>query len=352
MPNNPTHLPLIITGAAGWLGRALSAHVAHNADGLGVSQLIALVRNSEEEVLLQSSLPKDNNLDLRILTGDVTNTSDIDRLFSSSSGAFDLVHTAGIIHPKKIPDLFAVNETATKNIMQRALHRGARRVVHISSNSPFGNNPHTQDTFRADEPFNPYLAYGASKMGGEIAVQESVSQGLNAVIVRPPWFYGPFQPARQTTFFSMVKSGKFPVFGDGAQRRSMVFIDNLVDGVCRARAWEGEPGRGWWIADTQAYRVSEIVETVGRALTDEGHTVKKNRLRLPHLLGQVAETADGFIQRTGRYVQQVHVLGEMNKTIACDISSATHDLGYVPAVSLYEGMRRSIRWCAQQGIEL
>jgi hypothetical protein len=32
-------------------------------------------------------------------------------------------------------------------------------------------------------------------------------------IVRPPWFYGPFQPPRQTTFFRMVRNGKFPVIG-------------------------------------------------------------------------------------------------------------------------------------------
>ena len=42
----------------------------------------------------------------------------------------------------------------------------------------------------------------------------------------------------------------------------------------------------------------------------------------------------------------------MNHTIACDISATRRDLGYEPRVALYEGMRRSIRWCAQQGIEL
>ena len=38
--------------------------------------------------------------------------------------------------------------------------------------------------------------------------------------------------------------------------------------------------------------------------------------------------------------------------IACDIAETTSEIGYVPRVELYEGMRRSIRWCAEQGIEL
>ena len=45
-----------------------------------------------------------------------------------------------------------------------------RRVVHVSSNSPFGANPHRRDTFRNDEPYHPYLGYGRSKMRAELRV--------------------------------------------------------------------------------------------------------------------------------------------------------------------------------------
>jgi nucleoside-diphosphate-sugar epimerase len=112
------------------------------------------------------------------------------------------------------------------------------------------------------------------------------------------------------------------------------------------------PGRGWWIADDHAYTINEIVETVGRALSAEGFDVKPNRFRLPAPAGRMAERADALLQRTGRYVQAVHVLGEMDKTIACDISVARTELGYHPDVELEEGMRRSIRWCLDQGLAL
>jgi nucleoside-diphosphate-sugar epimerase len=62
--------------------------------------------------------------------------------------------------------------------------------------------------------------------------------------------------------------------------------------------------------------------------------------------------ADRMVQGLGRYQQQLHVLGEMNHTIACDISATCRDLGYNPSVELYDGMRRSIRWCVAEGIEL
>ena len=222
----------------------------------------------------------------------------------------------------------------------------------MSSNSPFGVNVHRTDTFRNDEPYAPYYGYGRSKMQAELRVLDAVAGGLDAVIVRPPWFYGPFQPARQTTFFRMVRTGKFPVIGDGRQRRSMVHVDNLVQGVVRAELTPTEPGRGWWIADAEPYEVNDIVATVGRALRAEGFDVVPNKVRLPAIAGRVAERADALIQRRGRYVQQVHVLGEMDKTIACDISAARAELGYEPTVALEEGMRQSIRWCVAQGLEL
>jgi nucleoside-diphosphate-sugar epimerase len=142
------------------------------------------------------------------------------------------------------------------------------------------------------------------------------------------------------------------VFAGGSQSRSMVYVDNLVQGVVRAELTEAAPGSSWWIADERPYTVSEIVGTVGRALVDEGFVVSPNRIRVPDVVARVAELADGTLQRTGRYHQQVHVLGEMNKNIACDISAAQRELGYSPEVALYEGMRRSIRWCVSQGLQL
>jgi nucleoside-diphosphate-sugar epimerase len=132
----------------------------------------------------------------------------------------------------------------------------------------------------------------------------------------------------------------------------MVYVDNLVEGVLLAELVPTPPGRAWWIADARPYTVNEIVATVGRALTDEGFDVRPNRARVPDVVGRLAESADALVQRTGRYHQQIHVLGEMNKSIACTVDAARSELGYEPSIELYEGMRRSIRWCVEQGLEL
>jgi nucleoside-diphosphate-sugar epimerase len=62
-----------------------------------------------------------------------------------------------------------------------------------------------------------------------------------------------------------------------------------------------------------------------------------------------AARVDALVQRLGRYVQALHVLGELKDTIACDVTRAREELGYDPEVTLYEGMRASIRWCLERG---
>ena len=344
----PTPDVTVLTGATGWLGTAL-VHALALPGGAWYrdAPLRALVRDRAEAERLRSLSPL-----VEPVVGDLTDAATLAPLFAGTTGRIDVIHTAGVIHPSSIADFERINAGGTRAILGAAEQADVRRFVHVSSNSPFGTNAHPGDRFRNDEPYHPYYGYDRSKMHAELAVLDAVDRGLDAVMVRPPWFYGPHQPPRQTTFFRMVRTGRFPVFGGGGQMRSMAYVDNLVQGVVRAELVATPPGRGWWIAGARPYSVNEIVETVGRALSAEGFEVAPNRARVPDVVARVAELADSTLQRLGRYQQQVHVLGEMNKNIACDISGARAELGYDPQVELYEGMRRSIRWCIDQGLEL
>jgi nucleoside-diphosphate-sugar epimerase len=140
--------------------------------------------------------------------------------------------------------------------------------------------------------------------------------------------------------------------GDGRNRRSMGYVENLVDGLLLAELVPEAAGRAYWIADKRPYEMREVVAAVRDACADAGLEVQPQRLRLPAAAGALAEFLDGRLQATGRYVQELHVLSEMPRTIACDISRAEQELGYAPKVELAEGMRRSVRWCLDQGIEL
>jgi nucleoside-diphosphate-sugar epimerase len=333
----------VVTGAAGWLGQNLVRALAGARE-----RVRCLVHGEGEAPLLEVVGPS-----VETVVGDVRDPATVDRLFDGV-GPATVFHAAGVIHPeRRTRDLFDVNVGGTQLALDRARRGGITRFVHVSSNSPFGANPAPAERFTEESPYNPYLGYGQSKMEAEQLVQRSHDRGdVPAVIVRAPWFYGPFQPARQTRFFSTVRRGMFPIPGPGTNRRSLSYTGNLVEGLLCAEVADAAPGRAYWIADAESYELREVIQGVRDALEAEGLPVSQRQPHLPASAGVGAAALDAFLQSRGLYVQALHVLGELKDTIACDISRARAELGYEPKTSLVDGMRASIRWCLERGERL
>ena len=330
----------MVTGAAGWLGQNLVRALAG-----GRERVRCLVHRDDEAPLVEIVGPN-----VETVAGDVRDPAVVDRLFEAV-GPATVFHAAGVIHPNGTTrELFDVNVGGTQLVLDRARRAGVTRFVHVSSNSPFGANATPNELFTEDSPYHPYLAYGQSKMEAEELVQRSHDRGdLATVIIRAPWFYGPFQPPRQTRFFSAVRRGLFPIPGSGTNRRSLAYTGNLVDGLLRAEVADVAPGHAYWVADAEPYELRAVIQGVREALEAEGVSVSTREPHLPAFAGALAAALDGFLQSRGRYVQALHVLGEIRDTIACDISKARADLGYEPRTGLVDGMRASIRWCLERG---
>ena len=99
----------------------------------------------------------------------------------------------------------------------------------------------------------------------------------------------------------------------------------------------------FWIADEVPYTMNEIIDTIEYILEkDFQFKCKKKRVNLPSFVSEIAYFVDKMIQRIGFYHQKIHVLSEMNKNIACDITKAKEILGYSPKFNLYSGMKNSI----------
>jgi nucleoside-diphosphate-sugar epimerase len=346
---------VLVTGASGWLGpRLVEALVlglpefgplSRPDSSLRVRCLVAPGQDGSALAMLSDRV--------EVVTGDLRKPEDCSRFCAGSRGAV-LFHAAGLIHPRRVADFYAVNVRGTANLLDSAAAAGVRRAVVVSSNSPCGCNPHPDHLFDETSPYNPYMNYGRSKMQMELMVRALRDAGrIEAVIVRPPWFYGPNQPPRQTEFFRMIRDGKAPVIGGGENLRSMAYVDNLCQGLLLAAMVDRADGETYWIADDRPYSMNEIIATVERVLADDfGQHCTGGRLRLPGAASGVARAADATLQMFGLYHQKIHVLSEMNQSIACSVAKARRELGYRPIIGLEEGMRRSLRWLSDRRIAI
>jgi nucleoside-diphosphate-sugar epimerase len=343
----------IVTGVPGWLGnRFVRALVEGLPDvpqfAAPVGREVRVLLYGNDRYVLNGLKQSDN---LRFINGDICQPQTLKDLLAGTSGA-TVFHIAGIVHPSKASEFTAINFEGTKNMLDAAIAGGARRFVYVSSNSPIGTNPDNDHLFDENSPYNPYMGYGKSKMQAELAVKEAQGK-IETVIIRPPWFYGPEQPARQLLFFTMIKSGKAPIVGDGNNKRSMAYVDNICQGLLLAEEKAQAANQIYWIADRQPYTMNQIVDTIEDLLENEFKMpVAHKRMRLPSIASEVALAVDATLQGMGAYQQKIHVLSEMNKTIACSIEKAASELGYDPRISLKEGMRRSIQSALDTGHEL
>lgn len=334
----------LVTGAPGWLGTRLVEALTGTAPELTG---FGTFGSREVRALVQLGIPADelHKMGVDVLRGDIR---DMAACAKAVKGVDTVFHCVGIIHPKRIKDLYSINTEGTKKLLACAIAAGVKRFIFISSNSPAGCNVSSDRLLVESDAPNPYKNYGKSKLYAELAVRSANASGaIETVILRPCWFYGPNQPARQSRFFNMIKSGHPLVFGDGYNLRSMSYVDNTVQAMMLAESKKEAAGETYWVSDDRPYQTLEIYQTVADLLGVE----LKPRF-IPGFASEICEKIDDVLQLAGLYSTDFHVAGEMNKNIACSIEKAKAELGYAPTVDLREGMKRSIDWCRKRGMEI
>ncbi len=169
---------LAITGATGFVG----THLRHQALAAG-HQVRALTRR-----------PQAPHPGLVWVPGALDDAASLDRLIE---GADAVLHVAGVVNAPDRAGFVAGNITGTDAVIAAAQRRGAPRFVHVSS-------------LAARHP--DLSVYGWSKAEAEARVAQS---GLDWVMVRPPWVYGPGD-LDTLDMFRMAKSGFVLVPPEGA----------------------------------------------------------------------------------------------------------------------------------------
>jgi nucleoside-diphosphate-sugar epimerase len=328
----------VVTGANGWLGLNLLEALRDAGRAEGTRALV--LRGTPVQPV------KDISAAFDIRECDICDAETLKDAFRDAHTVF---HCAGIIHAGRTGRLFSINTLGTRNVLDASASQGARRIIHISSNSVMGFNTSRDALFTEEMPCTPYKKYGRSKYLAELAVQGAQAAGrIETVILRPCWYYGKYQPERQNTFFRMIKGGRPPVFGSGENLRSITCIPNLVDAMMLVEESDKAAGETYWIADEEPYTINRVYETIARALEVKDFAPK----HLPNFASAMCRVADGMFQLFGIYNSKVHVAGEMNRNIACSIEKAKRELGYKPKMALEECVRISVEWCRQSGTEI
>ena len=312
---------VFVTGGSGFVGGALVRRLV--SDGHSVR---ALARSEEAAAALAEAGAEPVRGDL----------DDPAALRAGAEGCELVYHAAALVSDWAPRNAFEhVNVTGTRNVVLACEAAGARRLVHVSSESVILSGRPLRN---ADEtwPLQPRsrALYAASKARAELAVGEA--SGVETVIVRPVFVWGPGDRTIRPRFAAAVREGRFTWIDGGRHLTSTTHLDNAIHGILLG-AVRGRSGEVYSISDGEPISFREFLT----ALLATAGVVPPERslpLWLARMLSAGSETAWRTLRRPGRppLTRTVTWLTGLDRTI--EIGKARRELGYEPVRTRADGL--------------
>lgn len=245
----------LITGATGFLGRAVSQELA------SCSALVRALVLPHDPYAEQ--LPKKT----QTVTGDVLDEETLDDFFGGSGINTCVIHCAGIVSIASNPDpiIYTVNVEGTNNIIRKCREHNVGRLIYVSSVHAMPDIPKdhvvTEGWYFSSDLVDG--AYAKSKAIATNLVFDAARHGLNACVVFPSGIIGPgdFQSGSFTAMAKAFLKGKLPF----AVRGGYDFVDvrDVASGILGC-AVSGKPGEGY-ILSGRYITVKEMLDIIGKA---------------------------------------------------------------------------------------
>jgi len=311
---------IIVTGAAGFIGLHLC-----KALQLHGFRVIACVRNTEESLALPTGV------ELRVL-GILDSKTNWDSVLEKGDIIVHLAGRAHVLHETSkdpLTEFRAINRDVTKTLALACARKRVSRLVFLSSIGVNGSATADRPFSEADIPA-PIEPYAVSKWEAEqeIAVIGH-EQGLAFTIIRPPLVYGPGNPGNFLRLLRLAASGLPLPLASFENRRSMIFVRNLVDAVIVSMVSPTAINKTYVVSDRQDVSTSELLVFIRGKLG-----MSPRLFWCPTVLVHAAASLAGFAA----------AFEKLAGTLLVDCSKLKSELGWEPPFSLSTGLTETAKW--------
>ena len=309
---------VLVTGAGGFIGRALCAHLAEQRIAH-----VAAVRSPGSP----SASPRSTEAAL----GDFA-AAEWD---AALTGVEAIVHLAGRAHLPAQRDsdptpYVVANVQVTRRLLDAAVKAGVRRLVFASTVKVYGETTRSGRPFRSGDPSRPRDAYARSKSEAEnVLWQVCRSSGIEGVVLRLPLAYGPAVTGNFLLLLEAIAQGRRLPFAGVANRRSLIYVGNAVSAIDIALRSPALAGETLPIADAEAVSTPELITKIAQSL---GVTPRLSRVPTSVLRAGAA--------LMGRRRASTRLLGslEVDATRFCELAPWT------APTTLDDGIAATVAW--------
>jgi nucleoside-diphosphate-sugar epimerase len=306
----------LVTGVAGFIGSHLAGSLLdRGATVVGIDGFTDYYSRALKEANVEENRRRQG---FRFIETTIQH-ADLPALLDGVTHVFHLAAQAGVRKSwgRDFTTYTTNNVEATQILLEACVGRPLERFVHASSSSVYGDR--AAIPMREDALPQPVSPYGVTKMAAEqLGYLYAVNYGVPVAAMRYFTVYGPRQrPDMAFNRFirAALRDEPIALYGDGEQTRDFTFVGDAVAATIAA-ATRGVPGTAYNIGGGSRVSMNEVVKIIER------------------IAGRPLQVRREDAQK-----------GDMRDTYA-DTSLARKDLGFVPTVSLEEGIQAEYRWLA------
>jgi UDP-glucose 4-epimerase len=245
-------LNIILTGSNGFLGTALTKKLAESSFN---------IRHMLRRLSAESP---DNSFEI----GDICGETD----FRVALNDMEVViHVAARAHLSKdqaidpLAEYRAVNTAGSESLARQAAEAGVKRFIFISSIGVNGLN--SISPFSESDEESPHDPYTTSKYEAEVILKKIGNEtGMEVIIIRPPLIYGGNAPGNFGRLIRLLSINIPLPFGSVNNRRSMIYLNNLVDFIIRCIDHPKAANQIFLISDGDDISLKSFITIIRQAL--------------------------------------------------------------------------------------
>lgn len=324
----------LVTGGGGFLGR----HI--------VSRLRA--RGDAVRVLGRRDYPDLAAAGVECVRGDVADAAAVAAACAGVDAAFHVASLAGVWGKRE--NYFNANVAGTKNLLQACAAQGVGRLVYTSTPSVvYGREPICGGDESLPYPEKYLTHYAATKAEAERLVLAADRAGLRTCALRPHLIWGPGDTNLVPRIADRARSGRLARIGRGDNLISVTYVENAAEAHLAAcdRLRPGSPVCG------QAYFINEkepvnCWEFIGSILATLGLPPARRAVgaRAAYAAGAACEAVYALLGREAEPPLTRFVALQLSTSHWFKIDRAERELGWTPAVTVAEGLRRMAAACS------
>lgn len=327
-------MKVLVTGGAGFLGQALCRAL--------------LAQGHEVTSFQRSHSPALEALGVRQVRGDLADAAAVHAAFAGQDAIMHNAAKAGAWGSYQ--SYFDANVTGTRNVLAAMRAHGIGRLVYTST--PSVTHSGRTPVEGGNETNTPYgrgfkAPYPATKLIAEKEVLAANDAALATVALRPRLIWGPGDTQLLPRLAERARAGRLRFIGGGHNRMDTTYIDNAaqahLDAFAALRPDAACAGKAYFISNGEPREVRRIVNDL---LAAAGVPPVQAGLSygVAYAAGAVLEAAWTLLRLRGEPPMTRFLAEQLSTPHWYDISAAARDFGYVPRVSMDEGLARTAAW--------